>query len=49
MPFALEVKRPGGKQTREQAGALMHAQLAGGNSAVVHSLAEAIEFLKGKQ
>ena len=44
-PFALEVKRPGGKETREQAGALMHAQLEGMRAAVVHSLAEAVEFL----
>ncbi len=45
-PFAMEVKKPGGKQTREQAGALMQAQLAGAKSRVVHSLAEAVEFLK---
>ncbi len=47
-PFCLEVKKPGGKQTREQAGQLMHAELAGGKSAVVHSLAEAVEFFQAK-
>jgi hypothetical protein len=52
-PFALEVKKPGGKETREQAGALMHAQLEGMRSGVVHSLEEAVAFLtqipSGKQ
>jgi len=43
------VKRPGQKQRREQAGELMRCELAGGRAAVVHSLAEAVEFLKGKQ
>ena len=45
-PFMLEVKRPGGKQTREQAGELMRGQLAGAKSAVVYSLVEAVEFLQ---
>jgi hypothetical protein len=45
-PFALEVKRPGGKQSREQAGELMRCQLAGGVAAVVYSLEEAIEVLR---
>jgi hypothetical protein len=41
-PFMLEVKRPGGKQTREQAGELLRGQLAGAPCvAVVHSLEEA--------
>ena len=48
-PWAMEVKRPGQKQRREQAGELMRCELAGGRAAVVHSLAEAVEFLKGKQ
>ena len=43
-PFMLEVKRPGGKQTREQAGELMRGQLAGAESAIVYSLEEAVEF-----
>ena len=42
--FALEVKRPGCKETREQAGELLRWQLAGFKVAVVHSLAEAVEF-----
>lgn len=45
-PFALEVKKPGCKETVEQAGELMRGQLAGGKSAVVHSLAEAVEFFQ---
>ena len=45
-PFMMEVKRPGGKQTREQAGELMRGQLAGAESAVVYSLDDAVEFLK---
>ncbi len=48
-PFALEVKKPGGKETREQAGALLHARLEGMRAAVVHSLVEAVEFLNSKQ
>lgn len=47
-PFALEVKRPGGKATPEQQAALHHARLEGMRAAVVYSLAEAVEFLKGK-
>lgn len=43
--FALEVKRPGGKETREQAGELLRWQLAGFRVAVVHSLAEAVAFI----
>lgn len=48
VPFAMEVKRPGRKQTREQAGALLMAQLAGAKAGVVHSLEEAVEFLKAR-
>lgn len=44
-PFAMEVKKPGGKPTVEQAGELLRCELSGGSSAVVHSLAEAVEFL----
>lgn len=40
-PFALEVKRPGKKETREQAGELLRCRLAGGVAAIVHSVAEA--------
>ena len=46
-PFALEVKRPGAKETREQAGELLRGQLAGARVAVVHSLAEAAKALAG--
>lgn len=46
-PFALEVKRPGAKETREQAGELMRGQLAGAKVAVVHSLGEAVKVLVG--
>ena len=42
--FALEVKRPGCKETREQAGELLRWQLAGFKVAVVHSIGEAVEF-----
>jgi hypothetical protein len=45
-PFMLEVKRPGGKQTREQAGELMRGQLAGAVVSVVHSAEEAASFLE---
>lgn len=48
VPFCLEVKKPGRKQTREQSGQLMHAQLAGGRSAVVHSVEEVIQFFNGQ-
>lgn len=48
-PFALEVKKPGCKETREQAGQLMHANLEGMRAGIVHSLAEAVDFLAGKQ
>lgn len=48
-PFALEVKKPGGKETREQTGALLHARLEGMRAGVVHSLVEAVEFLNSKQ
>jgi len=41
-PFALEVKRPGKKETREQAGELLRCQLAGAVVAVVHSISEAV-------
>lgn len=41
-PFALEVKRPGKKETREQAGELLRGQLAGAVVAVVHSISEAV-------
>lgn len=47
MPFQLEVKRPGGKETREQAGELMRGRLAGSTSAIVHSVAEAEIFFRG--
>ena len=47
MPFQLEVKRPGGKETREQAGELMRGRLAGSASAIVYSLAEAEIFFRG--
>ena len=46
--FAMEVKRPGCKETMEQAGQLMRWQLCGFRVAVVHSLAEAQEFITGK-
>ena len=46
-PFALEVKRPGAKETREQAGELLRGQLAGAKVAVVHSLGEAVKALVG--
>lgn len=42
VPFTFEVKRPGCKETREQAGELLWFGLAGGTSAIVHSLAEAV-------
>ena len=48
VPFALEVKRPGCKETREQAGQIMAWQLAGARVAVVRSLTEAQEFVAGK-
>ena len=48
VPFALEVKRPGCKETREQAGQIMAWQLAGARVAVVHSLEEAQGFVAGK-
>jgi hypothetical protein len=47
MPFQLEVKRPGAKETREQAGELMRGRLAGSTSAIVHSVAEAEIFFRG--
>ena len=46
-PFALEVKRPGAKETREQAGELLRGQLAGAKVAVVHSLGEAVQAVVG--
>lgn len=46
--FAMEVKRPGCKETLEQAGQLLRWQLCGFRVAVVHSLAEAVEFITGK-
>ena len=46
--FALEVKRPGCKETREQAGELLRWQLAGFKVAVVHSIAEAVDFVTTK-
>ena len=46
--FAMEVKRPGQKATLEQAGELLRWQLAGFECAVVHSLAEAVEFITTK-
>ncbi len=46
--FAIEVKRPGCKETMEQAGELMRWRLCGFRSAVVHSLAEAVEFIVGE-
>ena len=45
-PFMMEVKRPGGKQTREQAGELLRGQLAGARVAVVYSISEAVEFIR---
>jgi len=45
-PFCLEVKKPGCKETREQAGQLFHAKLEGAKVAVVHSVKEAEEFFK---
>lgn len=47
MPFQLEVKRPGAKETREQAGELMRGRLAGSTSAIVQSVAEAEIFFRG--
>jgi hypothetical protein len=47
MPFQLEVKRPGAKETREQAGELMRGRFAGSTSAIVHSVAEAEIFFRG--
>lgn len=46
-PLAIEVKRPGCKETREQAGELLWFNLAGGTSAIVHSLQEAKHVLEG--
>jgi hypothetical protein len=49
MPFALEVKRKGGKVTNEQAGELLRSKLAGAEVGVVTSLEQAQEkvgFLK---
>ena len=43
--FAMEVKRPGQKETREQAGELLRWQLAGFKVAVVHSIEEAVAFV----
>lgn len=43
--FAMEVKRSGCKETLEQAGQLLRWQLCGFRVAVVHSLAEAVEFI----
>jgi hypothetical protein len=43
--FAMEVKRPGCKETREQSDELLMWQLAGSKVAVVHSVAEAVEFV----
>lgn len=48
-PIALEVKRRGQKESREQAGELLWFNLAGGRAGIVHSLAEAVEFIAGKQ
>lgn len=45
--YALEVKRPGCKETREQAGELLWFKLAGGTSTIVHSLAEVVQVLNG--
>ncbi len=46
--FALEVKRPGGKVTQEQAGQLLRWKLCGFRVAVVHSVAEAVQFIVGQ-
>lgn len=45
-PFALEIKRKGGKPTVEQNGELLRCQLAGAVVGVAHSLDEAKEILK---
>ena len=45
--LAIEVKRPSGKVSREQAGSLLLWKLAGFHVAVVHNLAEAVEFVTG--
>jgi len=45
-PFALEVKRRGGKLRPEQLGELLRCELAGAKQGVVHSLDEAKELLK---
>ena len=44
-PFAVECKRKGAKPTIEQQGELLRARIAGATTAVVHSLAEAIEVM----
>ena len=44
-PFAIEVKKPGCKETREQAGQLLHAKLEGARVGIAHSLKEAIQIL----
>lgn len=45
MPWAMEVKRTGCKPTPEQLGELRRIELAGGRTAVVHSLASAKTFI----
>jgi hypothetical protein len=45
--FAMEVKRRGQKQTRDQAGRMMQWNLCGHAVAVVHSLNEAKVFIGG--
>jgi len=43
--WAMEVKKPGGKETREQGGELLWFGLAGGRPAIVHSLGEAVNHM----
>ena len=43
--FGMEVKRPGNKPTTEQLGELKWMELAGAKTGVVHSIAEARNFL----
>lgn len=45
VPFVIECKRPGCKETREQAGELLWFKLAGGHAKICHSLDEAKQFL----
>lgn len=46
VPFVIECKRPGCKETREQAGEMLWFKLAGGHAKICYSLTDAKEFVE---